>query len=100
MIVYWVWLSLVPHVPMPQKLNLLRCFGDAEGVYHADERSYYNVRGITEKMVQSLNGLTEKWKAEREREEPGGSRENPAAMRGKEHRRHCIQRQRLPQAAS
>ncbi len=54
MLKYWLWLSLRAHVSKPRCLELLRCFGTAEEIYHADWRSLQQLPDLSQKEMDSL----------------------------------------------
>ena len=54
MLIHWIWLSRLPQVTVQQKLSLLQRFRDPEDIYRAEEESFANVMGMTEKALEGL----------------------------------------------
>lgn len=52
MLLYWVWLSQLPHLQAWQKLSLLQQFHDPEGLYNATPRTL-SQKGLTDPAVQT-----------------------------------------------
>ena len=52
MLVHWIWLATRPSLTDLVKVELVRHFGDAEGVYYAGD--YAGIEGLTEEGVDAL----------------------------------------------
>ena len=52
MLIHWIWLATRPHVADWVKSELVRHFGDAEGVYFAGDHS--GIEGLTQEGIESL----------------------------------------------
>lgn len=51
---YWIWLSLIPHLGIKKKQNLLRQYKSPEVIYHLKETELYKTKGLGEKMIKNI----------------------------------------------
>lgn len=54
MLVYWLWLSLLPKVPLMQKLLLLQALRDPEEIYLAHREVTEQIEGLTPQTLEAL----------------------------------------------
>ena len=54
MLIHWIWLSLLPEVPVRQKLRLLEAFGSPEDLFNAGSEAVRKTEGLTEQTAKAL----------------------------------------------
>ena len=51
---YWIWLSSVPYIGPVTSRRLLQAFGDPETVYRSDASDLCQIKGITQRQINSI----------------------------------------------
>ena len=51
---YWIWLSSVPYIGPVTSRRLLQVFGDPETVYRSDTSDLCQIKGITQRQINSI----------------------------------------------
>ena len=51
---YWIWLSSVPYIGPVTSRRLLQVFGDPETVYRSDASDLCQIKGITQRQINSI----------------------------------------------